>query len=63
MMKVIQAGIGGIGNVWLRTVLDSPEVEFAGFVEIDEDIAAKQVAVHGLTAIGSSSRSRKHWTA
>lgn len=48
MIKVIQAGMGGMGNVWLRTVLDSPEVEFAGFVEIDEDIAAKQVAAHGL---------------
>jgi len=42
-MKVIQVGIGGMGNAWLRAVLESPNVEFAGFVEVSDAIAAAQV--------------------
>ncbi len=41
-MKVIQVGIGGMGNTWLNAVQRSPGVEFAGFVEIDEEIARAQ---------------------
>lgn len=41
-MKVIQVGIGGMGSAWLRTVLESPEVEYAGFVEINPQIAEEQ---------------------
>ncbi len=48
MMKVIQVGIGGMGNVWLRTVQASSEVEFAGFVEINPAIAQEQAAKYGL---------------
>jgi predicted dehydrogenase len=47
-MKVIQAGIGGMGAVWLQTVQTSPDVEFAGFVEINPEIAAQQVEKFGL---------------
>lgn len=47
-MKVIQVGIGGMGNAWLRAVLDSPNVEYAGFVEINDAIAAEQVERYGL---------------
>lgn len=47
-MKVIQVGIGGMGNAWLRAVLDSPVVEYAGFVEVSDKIAAEQVAKYGL---------------
>lgn len=47
-MKVIQVGIGGMGNAWLRAVLDSPVVEYAGFVEVSDQIAAEQVAKYGL---------------
>lgn len=43
-MKVIQVGIGGMGNAWLRAVLDAPNVEYAGFVEINDAIAAEQVS-------------------
>lgn len=48
MIRVVQVGIGGMGNHWLETVLDSSEVEFAGFVEINEAIAAEQTARHKL---------------
>ena len=41
-MKVVQVGVGGMGNTWLRAVTDSPDVEFAGWVEINDDIAASQ---------------------
>jgi predicted dehydrogenase len=47
-MKVIQVGIGGMGQVWLQTVLASEEVEFAGFVEVNEGIAEAQAARNGL---------------
>jgi predicted dehydrogenase len=47
-MKVIQVGMGGMGNAWLRTVQASPEVAYAGFVEINETIAAEQAEKYGL---------------
>ncbi len=47
-MKVIQVGIGGMGNAWLSAVQRSPQVEFAGFVEIDADIARAQAKIYGL---------------
>ncbi|MEZ4870626.1 MAG: Gfo/Idh/MocA family oxidoreductase [Caldilineaceae bacterium] len=47
-MKVIQVGIGGMGNAWLRAVLASTEVEYAGFVEVSDKIAAEQVEKYGL---------------
>lgn len=47
-MKVIQVGIGGMGNVWLNTVLHSGEVEFAGFVEVNDSIADEQAVKFNL---------------
>ncbi len=47
-MKVIQVGIGGMGNAWLRAVQASPEVAYAGFVEVSDKVAAEQVAQYGL---------------
>lgn len=48
-MKVIQVGIGGMGRVWLETVLAAaPEVEFAGFVEVNEATVDAQVERFGL---------------
>ena len=42
-MRVIQVGIGGMGNAWLQAVQQSPNVEYAALVEIDDGIAAAQV--------------------
>ena len=42
MMKVIQVGIGGMGNAWINTVLNSSDVTFAGFVEVNEAIIEEQ---------------------
>jgi len=47
-MKVIQVGIGGMGNTWLQTVLNSAEVEYAALVELNETIAQQQVERYGL---------------
>lgn len=47
-MKVIQAGMGGMGNAWLHAVRNSPEVDFVGFVEINDEIARGQSAAYGL---------------
>jgi predicted dehydrogenase len=47
-VKVIQVGIGGMGNTWLKTVQASSEVEYAGFVEVDKTIAQQQAERYGL---------------
>jgi predicted dehydrogenase len=47
-MKVIQVGMGGMGNAWLRAVQASPVVEYAGFVEVSPEMAATQVGKYGL---------------
>jgi len=47
-MKVIQVGIGGMGETWLRAVQRSAEVDYAGFVEINDAIARQQAAAYNL---------------
>jgi predicted dehydrogenase len=47
-MKVIQVGIGGMGNTWLNTVLHSAEVEYAALVEVNPVIAQQQAEKYGL---------------
>ncbi|MCY4538657.1 MAG: Gfo/Idh/MocA family oxidoreductase [Chloroflexi bacterium] len=47
-MKVIQLGIGGMGETWLKAVQRSAEVAYAGFVEINDDIAREQAAAFNL---------------
>ena len=47
-MKVIQVGIGGMGNAWLGAVQRSPQVEYAGFVEINPEIARAQAHAYSL---------------
>ena len=46
-MKVIQVGMGGMGNAWIGAVQRSENVEFAGFVEINEAIAVEQAEKYG----------------
>lgn len=47
-MKVIQVGIGGMGGTWLKAVLASEQVEYAGFVEVNPQIAESQAEKFGL---------------
>lgn len=48
MVRLIQAGMGGMGNTWLKAVLASEEAEYAAFVEVNEDTARKQCDAYGL---------------
>ncbi|MCX6044221.1 MAG: Gfo/Idh/MocA family oxidoreductase, partial [Chloroflexi bacterium] len=45
---VIQVGIGGMGNAWLNAMQASPDVEYAGFVEVSDKVAAEQVKKYNL---------------
>lgn len=47
-MKVIQVGMGGMGNAWINAVKRSDVVDFAGFVEVNADIAQSQADEHQL---------------
>ena len=47
-MRVIQVGIGGMGNAWLGAVQASDVVDFAAFVEINAAIAQQQAAAYAL---------------
>lgn len=47
-MKVIQVGIGGMGNAWLRAVQASPDVAYAGFVEVNPEVVTAQSAAYDL---------------
>lgn len=47
-MKVLQIGIGGMGDFWLNIVRRSSDVQFAGFVEVNDDIAHQQIAKYEL---------------
>lgn len=47
-MKVIQLGIGRMGNTWLNAVKRSSKVDFAGFVDINDDMARAQAEAFNL---------------
>ena len=50
MVRLIQCGMGGMGETWLRTVLASGEAQYAGFVEVVPEIARAQAIKHKLDA-------------
>ncbi len=47
-LQLIQVGMGKISGAWIKAVLASPEVEYAGFVEVDQQAAAEKAALFGL---------------
>lgn len=47
-VRLIQVGIGGMGNAWLNACAASTEVEYAALVEISPAIAEAQAEKHGL---------------
>ena len=46
-IRVIQVGVGGMGNAWLRAVGASQEVEHAAWVDVDEQIVGEQAKAYG----------------
>jgi predicted dehydrogenase len=47
-LQLIQVGMGKIAGAWIKAVLASPDVEFAGFVEVDQQAAAEKAALFSL---------------
>ncbi|WP_432535326.1 Gfo/Idh/MocA family protein [Kineococcus arenarius] len=47
-LRVVLVGAGGMGRAWLRTILADPDVELAGVVDLDRDVAAAAVAEAGV---------------
>jgi predicted dehydrogenase len=38
-LRVVQAGAGGMGRAWLRTIAANPSVQLVGLVDLDLDVA------------------------
>lgn len=49
-MRVIQVGLGGMGDTWINAVQASTQVEYAGFVEINPQTAQLQAERYHLDA-------------
>ncbi|PVE96831.1 Gfo/Idh/MocA family oxidoreductase [Microbacterium sp. TPD7012] len=50
-LRLVQVGAGGMGRAWLRTIAESPEVELAGLVDLDLDVARAALADAGLHGV------------
>ncbi|MGN8026535.1 Gfo/Idh/MocA family protein [Microbacterium sp. 22242] len=46
-LRVVVVGAGAMGQAWLHTVRETPEVELAGVVDLDQGAASRAAAVHG----------------
>ncbi len=46
-VRVIQVGAGGMGRVWLQLLIDTPEVELVGLVDLDLEAARRALAEAG----------------
>ncbi|GAB5493059.1 MAG: hypothetical protein Phog2KO_32740 [Phototrophicaceae bacterium] len=46
-MRVIQMGMGGMGNAWLERLTPLPFIDFVGFVEVNDEIATSQAELYG----------------
>ncbi|MDX2968378.1 Gfo/Idh/MocA family oxidoreductase [Kribbella solani] len=46
-VRLLQAGAGGMGRAWLRTIAADPDVELAGLVDLDVEVARAAADEHG----------------
>ncbi len=46
-VRLIQVGAGGMGRVWLQLLIDTPEVELVGLVDLDTEAAGRALAELG----------------
>jgi predicted dehydrogenase len=46
-VRVIQVGAGGMGRVWLQLLIDTPEVELVGLVDLDTEAARRALVELG----------------
>ncbi|MCL4544012.1 MAG: Gfo/Idh/MocA family oxidoreductase [Chloroflexi bacterium] len=49
MARVVQVGLGGMGNTWLRCCTADPNVEYVGLVDINPAIAEQQASRYHLS--------------
>ncbi|MEV5964863.1 Gfo/Idh/MocA family oxidoreductase [Kribbella sp. NPDC051952] len=49
--RLIQAGAGGMGRAWLRTIADNPDVDLVGLVDLDVAVARAAADEHGFSAV------------
>jgi predicted dehydrogenase len=49
-LRMIQVGVGGMGETWMRTISQSPDVEYAALVDVDTKILANQANKYGIPA-------------
>ncbi|MGB7339407.1 MAG: Gfo/Idh/MocA family oxidoreductase [Phototrophicaceae bacterium] len=47
-MRIIQMGMGGMGNAWLERLSPLPFIDFVGFVEVNDTIAQEQATAYEL---------------
>ena len=55
-LRLLQVGAGNMGMRWLRAILDSPDVELAGLVDLDTDAANEALEAVGAAGIPVGTR-------
>ncbi|CAN5234558.1 Gfo/Idh/MocA family oxidoreductase [soil metagenome] len=46
-VRIIQVGAGGMGRVWLQLLIDTPDVDLVGLVDLDTEAARRALAEFG----------------
>jgi predicted dehydrogenase len=46
-VRIIQVGAGGMGRVWLQLLIDTPDVDLVGLVDLDTEAARRALAELG----------------
>jgi len=47
-IKIVQVGIGRMGNYWLKTIMESKEVELIGVVEINDQLIERRIKEYSI---------------
>jgi len=47
-MRVLQVGVGGMGNAWTPALLANEDIQIAGIVDVNADVLAEKAAQHGI---------------
>ncbi|MEW5095502.1 Gfo/Idh/MocA family protein [Clavibacter michiganensis] len=53
-LRVVQVGAGGMGQQWLQTIAEDPDVELVGVVDLDAEAARAGASAHGASAEAST---------
>jgi predicted dehydrogenase len=50
-LRVVLVGAGLMGQAWMRMLATSPDAELVGLVDLDEGLAQRAAAAHGLSGV------------